>query len=206
MKKLVVEYDLVIVIDALTEKERGDFKLSEDLIKFLAKEGIKQMLFNCDDKKSVNQSLSNIQKVAESGLKFCLHFVSHGNEKGIWIKNSNETISWEEFRESLYHINRLLSNTLIINMTSCFGLNAIKIVNDSNNENPFFGLIGSNRVLWTNEAYYANRQFYTKLLAGKDISVIIPEMQNQFRIFGKDNVIFGASTEGYKSILKYLKS
>ncbi|MVN23532.1 hypothetical protein [Mucilaginibacter arboris] len=90
-------------------------------------------------------------------------------------------------------------------MSSCKGLNGAKIIDESKIEYPFFGLIGCNRDLYIDEAKLTNELFYSKLLEGKDISVIVPEIQQKFKDLGKtDKVIFSFSSQGYKTIVNKL--
>lgn len=204
MIKLEVDYDIVFIIDCLLQKDRVRHSISEDLIQYLANNGVRHNLIKCDNKKMLLDSFDFMNTFAESGEKFCLHIVSHGTEEGLWIELTNEYIYWDELRTRLYEINTKLDNTLTINMTSCKGLNGIRIVDENKETKPFFALVGCNRDLFINEAKLANTLFYSKLLEGKDVSLtIIPEIQKEFKNLGKsDNVIYGISALGYQQILK----
>ncbi|MVN23533.1 hypothetical protein [Mucilaginibacter arboris] len=92
MTKLDVEYDLVFIVDCLSQKDRDDFKISEDLMNFLASKGIKQLQGKCKNKAMVLDTFSYMKKLAETGLKFCLQIVSHGTEDGLWIEENDEDI------------------------------------------------------------------------------------------------------------------
>jgi hypothetical protein len=201
MANLDVEYDLVFIIDCLSQQERGDYKISENLMKFLADNGIKQLQSQCNNKAMVLASLDYMKKLADTGVKFCLQIVSHGTEEGLWIEGTQEDIYWADLRTQLYELNQKLSNTLIINMTTCRGLNGVKIVDELKNAFPFFGLIGCSRDLEVGEGKMANEMFYSKLLEGKDIAVIIPEIQQEFKDSGTaDNVVYGISSQGFAHI------
>ncbi|HLP39685.1 hypothetical protein [Lacibacter sp.] len=205
MTKLETEYDLVFIVDCLSQQDRDDFKISEDLMNFLASKGIKQLQGKCKNKAMVLDTFTYMKKLADTGLKFCLQIVSHGTEEGLWIEETDEDIYWEELRNLLYELNSKLENTLIVNMTSCRGLNGVKIIDENKGDYPFFGLIGCNRDLYIDEAKTTNDLFYSKLLEGKDISTIIPEIQQEFKSLGKtDDVIYGISSQGYKAIVKKL--
>ena len=203
MRKLDIEYDLVFILDCLTQEERDNFKIAEDLMNFLASKGITQNRAKCENKAMVIEAFKSMNKLAETGQKFCLQIVSHGSDKGLWIKETNEFVCWDELRDNLYKLNHKLCNTLIINMTTCKGLNGIKIVNENTNDYPFFGLIGCYRDLYINEGKTVNDLFYNKLIEGKDISIIISEIQRNFKLNGNtDNVIYGITSQGYKNIVK----
>lgn len=200
MTKLEVEYDLVVIIDCLPEEQKEKYKISSGLMNFLASKGIKQKTLNCSSKKAVFEAFEHLKTIAKT-KKFCLHIVAHGNKNGIGIVETKELVTWNEFNVHLSLLNEKLSNTLIVNMTSCKGLNGIK-ANDENKRNyPFFGLIGCHRNLKTTEGKFANELFYSKLLEGKNITEIVPEIQSEFKKMGKpDNVIYSISSEGYQKI------
>ena len=139
---LDVEYDQIFIIDCLTEDQYNNWKISQDLMQYLADNGIQQTVSVCRNKKLVVSTLQHLAKLAASGTKFCLHIVSHGDENGLWIETTNEDITWYEFRNFLENINSSMGSSLIINMTSCLGLHGIKIVDEKSSLLPFFGLIG----------------------------------------------------------------
>lgn len=204
MIKLEVNYDVVFILDCLPQKSRIDYTISEDLVCFFAKNDVRCCLISCDNKKMLFEAFDYMNTFADNGEKFCLHIVSHGTEQGLWIELTDEDVFWVELRTRLYEINKKLDNTLTLNMTSCKGLNGIKIVDESIESYPFFALVGCNRDLYIDEAKLANTLFYSKLLEGKDVSLeIIPEIQSEFKNLGmNDNVIYGISSFGYSQILK----
>jgi hypothetical protein len=200
MSKLDTEYDLVFIVDSLSDSERTDFRISEDLMQFLSNNGIRQLRALCSNKRMVLDAIEYSRILAKTGLKFCLQIVSHGTEEGLWIDQTGEDILWVELTQRLSELNTELSDTLIINMTSCKGLNGIKIVDEKSERLPFFGLVGCPRDLWTDEAKLVNEKFYNKLLEAKDISSIVAEIQTELAALGKTDVIFGISSKGYKTI------
>lgn len=206
MTELKVEYDLVAIIDCLPEKQRDKYKITSSLMNFLASKGIKQKAIYCASKKEVFDAFQYLNNLADNS-KFCLHVVAHGNKNGIGIVDTKELISWEEFNQHLLTINEKLSNSLIVNMTSCKGLYGITANDESQNNYPFFGLIGCNRNLKVSEGKIANELFYSKLIEGKNISAIVPEIQSEFKRLGKpDNVIYSISSEGYNKIKNHIEN
>lgn len=195
-----VEYDLVFILDCLSQCERDEYRISEDLMIFLAGQGIEQLQAKCQNRNMVVDAFSYMEKIAQSGLKFCLQIVSHGTEKGLWIEETNDDIFWDELSAKFESLNSKLDNSLIVNMSTCKGLNGIRIVDENADKLPFFGLIGCNRDLYIDEAMKTNELFYTKMLEEKDISLIIKEIQSEFQKAKSEDVIFGISSQGYKII------
>lgn len=76
LNNLDVEYDQVFFIDCLLEDEHNKWKISQELMKFLADNGIVQTSSICRNKKLVIATLQHILKLASSGTKLCLHIVS----------------------------------------------------------------------------------------------------------------------------------
>ncbi len=200
LKPLEVTYDFVAIIDGLPNNERNKWKTSDNLIHFLADNGIEQLLSLCNDKNMLLQTFDYFEKLSEKGKKFCLHIVCHGNKDGIGIKATNERIKWEEFRERLFKINDFMSRSMIINMISCFGLHGIKIVDENSEDQPFFGLIGPAQKIGVKKADKVNRLFYSKQLDGKQIQDIVKEINDEL---GSEQ-IYCITSEGYKSIKNYI--
>lgn len=206
MTKMNIEYDFVFILDCLSQKERYGYRISEDLMDYLASQGINQLQAKCENRKMVFGAFSYMEKLTQSGLRFCLQIISHGSEKGLWICDSNEVVCWNELKEFFFRLNSNMENSFIVNMSTCKGLNGIRIVDETKNDFPFFGLIGCDRDLYIDEAKIANKLFCSKLLEGKDISIIINEIQLYFQKTKSENVIYGISTQGYKIIKKHLSS
>jgi hypothetical protein len=190
-----VNWDKIIIIDCLSEEERQKHEISEDLMQFLADKGIKQQCCKCNDKKSFLEACECIICEAKKGRKFCLHIVSHGNNDGIGIKETNEPILWKELGSILEQMNNAMNGNLILNMTSCMGLYGIKI-DDYVQNNPFFGLIGYRGELKIKIGKEINELFYFKISEGKPIQVVIPEIKKELN----DNDLYCISTQGYNMI------
>lgn len=61
---------------------------------------------------------------AKEGTKYFLQFVEHGCEYG--IKVGSEIVAWKALTEHFEKVNALSNNTLLLNMSTCKGINAIK--------------------------------------------------------------------------------
>ncbi|MDR0423430.1 MAG: hypothetical protein LBH46_02460 [Rickettsiales bacterium] len=198
MKKLNVDYDYVYIIDCLPQSQRDEHKISEELMAFLKTKGISSHKLSCNERKAVFEALDYLIKQANNGKKFLLQIVSHGTKDGLWIEDTNEDIYWCEFREKLQKIHEKTANTLLLNMTSCRGLNGVKIVSEGESDYPFFGLIGCARNLHFWEGKIVNELFYSGLLKNKDINEIISQIQHELKKKGtEDNVVYGITSEGY---------
>jgi hypothetical protein len=104
---------------------------------------------------------------AQQGKNFMFHFVAHGNDSGIGFKHSGEFVSWSELTDIMTEINEASNNTLVLNLTSCFGLHGIKTVNPFDTGNPFFGLIGYAEKLKIKVGKEANKIFYGAVINEK---------------------------------------
>lgn len=201
-KTMEAELDFVAIIDGLPDAQRKQCKISENLTHYLASNGIEQMLSLCDDRDMFYNTMEYFKTLAKAGKKFCLHIICHGDQNGIGInKSSDEMIIWEGFTKILAEINTFMEDKLIINMTSCYGLHGIKIVDENSAENPFFGLIGPSKKINVKKAIEINEFYYSKQLKGKQIQKIIEEINEEY---GKP-IIYCISADGYKKIKNGLK-
>ena len=194
IRKLEVDYDVVFVIDCLLDSERKDWEITNDLLIFLASKGVKQTSAKCNTKNQFFDFLSYLKNEAQKGNKFCIHIVGHGNRKSLLISESNEAVFWSELRSIFNEINSYLNGTLFINMSTCFGLNAIQIVDENNPELPFFGLIGYSEKLQVVDAKYFNKIFYGKLLLNTPVNQAIEEIRKE------NDKFYCASAENYQVI------
>ncbi len=193
---LEVEYDQIFIIDCLPEEQYNKYEISQDLMQFLADNGIQQSTSICRNKKLVISTLNHLVELSASGTKFCIHIVSHGDATGLWIETTKEEILWEDLRSFLKDINTNMGKTLTVNMTSCLGLHGIKIIDESSETLPFFGLVGYSIDLPVPQAKKINHLFYQKLLDGKQINTAVEEIKTDL----SDSNIYCISAIGYKEI------
>lgn len=195
--RLDVEYDFVAIIDCLSEKERSKWNLANDLMDYLAYLGIEQEQSKCDNKKMFLSSMKYFLTRASNGEKFCMHIISHGNKNGIGFKNPIKMILWDEFRKFLYNVNGAMGGKFIVNMTSCFGLHGIKIIDLSLSNFPFFGLVGPSIKIGFKEVKELNKLFYLKQTEGKGIPKVISELNKEN---GKE-LLYSITSQGYQTII-----
>lgn len=190
---LDVEYDYVGIIDGLTEAERQDFAITQELSAILNVVGVQTAIARVGTRLELLGALETFRKEAVEGKKFVLHFVAHGNEAGIAAQG--EFCDWETLRPYLQRINSATSETLLLNMSTCKGLHGVKITGLSG-AYPFFGLIGAKKDLGVEDALVANRKVYEKWLAGMPVQKFVPETNKEL---GKD-LLFNISSEGYRAL------
>jgi hypothetical protein len=193
---LDVEYDFVAIIDTLPPAERAKWQISDRLMSFLAKHGIEQIRAECDTPDQLRKALNHFAELARSGKRFCLHIISHGNKEGLYLKSVRQVVAWKELTAHLQSINEAMHDGLVVNMTSCFGLHGVKIVDTAQGQLPFFGLIGANRKITAREAISLNESYYTKLLAGEPIQRIVPMVNTEK---GEDT-LYNITGTGYRQL------
>lgn len=197
---LDVEYDSVVVFDLLSQEERDQYKISSSLEDLFIKNNTHITVKYFVSKQEVLTFLKELLKEVESGMKFMFHFVGHGNKECIAFKHTFELITWVDLTSILSDINVASGNTLVLNMTSCFGLHCIKTVNPFSDGNPFFGLIGYSNELNVEVAIKANDIFYSSLMGGMKINNAVSKLQADL----DDKNFHCISSQGY-SYLKKLK-
>ena len=199
-QNLDVEYDAVIVFDLLSQEEREKHKISSSLEELFKKNNTHITVKYFATKKEILSFLKKLLNEVKSGKKYMFHFVGHGNKKCIAFKHTSELITWDELTSILTEINEASGNTLVLNMTSCFGLHGIKTVNPFSAGNPFFGLIGYSDKLKVKVSKQANDIFYSSLIVGMKINQAVSKLQADLN----DKNFHCISSQGY-SFLKKLK-
>ena len=200
---LAIELDFVAIIDCLSDDERTKHQITSQLELDLKAKDIGHIICPCKDKATVMKFLTELLAKAKEGHKFCINFVSHGNEDCIGFKLSRESLNWDELTPLLESINVALNGTLLLNMMSCSGLNGIKMNDFKKNQFPCYGLIGSADKLKMVDAKSINKKFYYKLFDGLEINAIIPEIQAEVeKETGRKNVIYCITSQGYDFIQK----
>lgn len=196
LQNLDAEYDQVFFIDCLPENEYNEWKISQDLMKYLADNGVVQTSSICRTKKLVIATLHHLLRIAKSGTKFCLHIVSHGDKTGLWVKSTKEDVFWADFTKLLEQINNAMGGTLMVNMTSCLGLHGIKMVDENSENYPFFGLVGYSDDLEVDKGKEINKLFYKKIMDGKEVQEAVKELRDEL----KDDKLYCMSAQGFKII------
>ena len=198
--QLSVAYDYVAVVDGLSLNERQNWGISAALTAHLGNEKIDCRLAQCDNSEGLAGALNVFASDAQLGKRFCMHFVCHGNQHGIQIGPATQHssfVKWNELYTHFVAINGAMNGALLINMTTCKGLHAAKVVQLNGAPLPFFGLIGALRDLPIDDALAINTLFYEKQLSGMPIQQIVPSI-NQER---GEEILYCVSGEGYQKLM-----
>jgi hypothetical protein len=199
--KLEVNYDFVWIIDGLVAEQSKGFGLTRAVGDQLRKAGFSFNLTHCHSKQHLLDTLQQLSREASGGAKFAIQFICHGvrskqSGKPLGLRMGTELVRWNELSEPLRQVNHAMAGDLILNMTACFGINAIKAVGDLGQPYPFFGLLGPKRAVKIREALWLNRQIYARWFAGQDFSPMIKAINEAFG----SEIIFIVSAEGYDKI------
>ncbi len=106
-----------------------------------------------------------------------LHISAHGDKNGIQLSNGH-AIDWETLRDHLRPINRALSGTLVVCMSSCEGYMGVRMaMYPEDPDLPYYALIGNgNKPTWA-ETAVAFATLYHQLCRGEHISVAVEAMR-----------------------------
>ncbi len=82
-------------------------------------------IINLSAKQELLDTLAQLTTESKAGKKYMLHFVGHGNKDGIGFRHTDELIPWSELEGPLQALNIAADESLVLNMTTCKGLNVI---------------------------------------------------------------------------------
>lgn len=91
-----------------------------------------------------------------------LHISAHGNKNGILLTDGT-FLQWEELREILKPINTFLNNGLTICLSTCSGFSGYKMAKISEENMPFYGIVGPLQQLTWEDSAIAFMVFYNRL-------------------------------------------
>lgn len=195
-KKLDVDYDQIVILDLLSDDERTNWKITEELNSVLTTERFSTQILNLSTKRELLDAISQLTIESQKGKRFMLHFVGHGNSDCIGFKHTGELIPWSEIEEPLKNLNLATNGTVVLNMTTCKGLNVIKAVDHLKGEFPFFGIIGYSDDLYSDDAIAANRIFYLSMANGLQIQEAVEKMKKDTG----DDKFHCITAQGYAAI------
>jgi len=193
---LDTEYDFVAVVDFLPEADRKRFQLAQKLLRYLAKNGIEQNCLSCNTRLGFLAALQWLAAESKKGRKFLIHFIGHGETTGLCMPDGT-TVSWRNISRFLGRIDKDTIAHSVLNMTCCWGINAIKLADHLSLDTCFFGVLGPAIPISFHQGYKINAKIYKKMFDGMPINQILREVNREF---GRD-ILFGITAEGYK-ILK----
>ncbi len=193
--ELNASYDAVFIMDFLPDADRKKYKITDELKQTLDHESLAVATAFPNNKEELILSFNKMRDRAKEGTKYFLQFVGHGCEHGIEV--GSEIVIWEDLAEYLEEVNTLSNNTLLLNMSTCRGLNAVRTT-ASDGKYPFFGVIGATENLAVKHAIQINEKLYKKMMEGKSLQNIIPEINTELN----KEVLFIFSTEGFRMLNK----
>jgi hypothetical protein len=146
--------------------------------KALAAAGIPTTVQKAVDRVSFLRWLTEARKqlCQEKSLIPVLHISAHGDEKGIYLTNEGEFLTWEELIEILAGINKALEGRLILCMSSCEGLRAWKM-NLIHDPPAFSVLVGTEEKPTWEETAVGFTAFYFMLSKGKTAKEAVNRMK-----------------------------
>jgi len=192
---LEVEYDVVAVVDFLPQADRDSWRLSQQLRRYIEKQRYAVKPIDCDSRKEFLLALQWLAAKSKDGFKFLLHLVGHGDAGGLCMPD-NKLATWQHISGFLRKIEKDSIAHSVLNMTCCWGLHGIKIVNFLDLDECFFGVVGPATEISPREGYKINTKFYAKLSAGTPINRIIHEVNQEF---GRE-LLFCITAAGYKRL------
>jgi hypothetical protein len=197
MNHLDAEYDYVAIIDFLPEADRRRHQLAQKLMAYLAKNGVEQNCLTCRTRKGFLTALQWLAIESQKGKKFMLQFIGHGETNGLDMPD-DAIASWRQVGALLSRVRPETISRSILNMTCCWGINAIKIADHLPLETCFFGVLGPGREISFTEGYKVNTKLYKKMFAGAPVNQIVAEINNEFG----QRILYNITAAGYRKLRK----
>jgi hypothetical protein len=195
-KKLDVKYDQVVILDLLSDTERTNWKITQELDATLTGERFSTQIINLSTKQELLDTLAQLTTESKAGKRYMLHFVGHGNKDYIGFKHTGEIITWSELEGPLQTLNMAADASLVLNMTTCKGLNVIKAVNHMTATKPFFGIVGYSADLDYRVGIQASKIFYLGMSSGLHINEALSKVQKDTG----DDKFLCITAQGYSEI------
>lgn len=194
--ELDTEFDGVALLDFLTDSERIDWGIVGALEKILTRASVSSFQLLCGNRLGALGAFHEVRSRAEAGKAYCIHIVAHGNEQGLGV-GKDDFLDWRDLGAALVPVNRALKGRLIVNLTACKGVHALKaVVLDPGNDDPFFGILGVKHDLSIAEALSLNEKIYLLWLTGSPINEIVHQVNDDH---GRD-ILHCASSEGFRAL------
>jgi len=195
LASLDAEFDYVAVIDCLPLVQRRTSRLSHSLMDVLHGLGYSFTTFPCDTIEAVRKAHGRILWDAKEGRGAVIDIICHGNEREVGIGDRSERLPWPDLAKMWEPINAAMSGRLLVLMSTCEGINAIKASAATLGE-PFFGLIGTKEKQPVETARQINELFFKSLGQGVDIARFIEDAE---RTWG-DNFVRGITAQFWRGL------
>ena len=106
-----------------------------------------------------------------------IHVSMHGAQNGVGL-TSNDFVNWDELRQYLLPLFRATNGSLLISMSSCYGIFAAQMAMYEDNEPTYWNLVGNNCVLPISDLSIAFSTFYHLLIIkNRDIQECVNSMK-----------------------------
>jgi hypothetical protein len=112
------------------------------------------------------------------------------------------SVSWKDIAKYLSRLDKDTIAHSVLNMTCCWGVNAIKLADHLSPDTCFFGILGPAIPISFRQGYKINTKIYKKMFDGMPINQILRDVNSEF---GKE-ILFGISAQGYRTLKKRQQS
>lgn len=132
---------VVHIIESPHDVELLDGRQDREPLRHVLKQaGIDAREYVAVNAKCFGQALITIAKTHEPGTQPIIHVSAHGDKTGIEL-TSGECLTWTNLRGVFNMLNTALDSGLLLGMSVCEGLHALKMVANSTDA-PFHTLVG----------------------------------------------------------------
>lgn len=104
-----------------------------------------------------------------------LHLSMHGNQDGVAL-TTGVFLTWNELRHILVPLNRAMQGGLLICMSTCFGGSGCRMAMYTDNEPPFWALVGNSGSPSWPDAAVAYITFYHLFFKGFEVNSCVQAM------------------------------
>lgn len=151
---------------------------------------------------AIKIGLIDEQMKVYSNLIPIIHISAHGSKDGIQLTDG-QVITWSELKNLLLPVNRALNGTLMLCMSSCEGFHACRMAMSSEEELPFFAVVGNKgRPAWSDTAV-AYAAFYHLIKKGCYVTDAVKAMREAS---GDDNFQEIRAQEARKAFIEEISS
>lgn len=132
-----------------------------------------------------------------------LHISAHGFDDGIQLC-SGDIITWIQLREMLVPINKALSGSLMVCMSTCEGYTGSRMAMvEGETDHPYFAIIGNSRQPTWPETAVAFTTLYHLIANGRYLPDAVVAMRTAS---GNDDFFITTAEESKQGYLEYIKN
>lgn len=211
-------FNSLIIIESLADGERKTgFELSEKMKLYCSSQNLNLDVFYFDvkNKQQLTMVMAGIEYATKNDfcIKPIIHFEIHGydDKSGLALAEHNlgdavGSVNWDEFCDMTRPINLALKNNLLVSMSVCHGFYAITDMHLSKTA-PFWGILGSDKVMYECELAEMFPEIFEKILAGATVNNAINEVnarysRTQIRFTSADKMLFTSSKMYFEKLCK----